>query len=147
MSQLRKSPLIVDTVESVGEGSWGEVRCPKKALLSQRQVCTHARLTSCVSFCAGNIQLCKRECSLFGVRVKRRGEGWGSSLSQGVNAAYADHSFRKQEKLTVSLSASDSGLGTGTLRRWVGGREREEKQLCSIDGRRCGAGASSHGQG
>lgn len=52
--------------------------------------------------------------------------GGGSSLSQGVNPAYADHSFRKQEKLTVSLSASESGLGTGTLRHWLGRREREK---------------------
>lgn len=38
----------------------------------------------------------------------------GEQSKPSVNPAYAAHSFRKQEKLTASLRASDSGLGTGT---------------------------------
>jgi hypothetical protein len=115
--------LIVDGVERVGEGSSREVRCPKKAWLSQRQV-LHACVADLMS------------ASVLGISnyITRRTPYLGgkgsedSSLSQGTNESSSckrlvsetedilqfpvciRNGFRKLEKYSELV--------------WVGGKER-----------------------
>ena len=77
---------------------------PKKGIVKSKGSLAHTRLTSCVSFCAGNIQLCKKEHSLFGNRQNEGKRSGGGSPCQGADSACADCSHPKAEELD-SVSA------------------------------------------
>lgn len=85
------------------------------------------RLTSCVSFCAGNIQLCKRNAPYLELRVKG-GERWEQS-KPSVNPAYAathSESRKLTQHVSVRVRLRLRDWNTRTLAR---GREREERLL------------------
>lgn len=80
LCQAYKSPLIVDGVERVGEESSREVRCPKKASLSQRQV-LHACVADLMSASVlGTSNYVTRRTPYLGGKGSE-----DSSLSQGTN--------------------------------------------------------------
>lgn len=80
LCQAYKSPLIVDGVEGVGEGSPREVSCPKKASLSQRQV-LHACVADLMSASVlGTSNYVRRRTPYLGGKGSE-----DSGLSQGTN--------------------------------------------------------------